>query len=387
MEGFGQLAAGIAHDFNNVLTVIQGHAARLRKPDGNSASIAESIEHVSVAADRAAKLTRQLLTFCRKQAVVSKVIQLNDTVTHISKMLERVLGADIALKLKLGRDLQPIYADSGMIEQIIMNLACNSRDAMERGGQLTISTSMVKITPADVQRRPKARLGVHVCITVTDTGCGMKPETLRRIFEPFYTTKDVGKGTGLGLATVYGIVDQHRGWLEVDSAIGKGTTFNVYIPATDKPVTTVELASPVSVQRGTETILLVEDEEPLRELARLVLEDHGYKVLEAASGVQGLKMWEQHKHETDMLLTDMVMPEGMTGRDLAEHIQAERPGFKVLYSSGYSPDVVGGHFKLPQNSFFLAKPYQPPELAQAVRECLENASPLNGSEKKAQLAV
>lgn len=388
MEGFGQLAAGIAHDFNNVLTVIQGHAARLRKPDGNSASIAESIEHVSVAADRAAKLTRQLLTFCRKQAVVSKVIQLNDTVTHISKMLERVLGADIALKLKLGRDLQPIYADSGMIEQIIMNLACNSRDAMERGGQLTISTSTVKITPADVQRRPKARLGVHVCITVTDTGCGMKPETLRRIFEPFYTTKDVGKGTGLGLATVYGIVDQHRGWLEVDSVIGKGTTFNVYIPASDKPMTTtVEPVSPVSARKGTETILLVEDEEPLRELARLVLEDHGYKVLEAPSGVQALKVWEEHKGHTDMLLTDMVMPEGMSGRDLAEHIQAEKPGFKVLYSSGYSPDVVGGHFKLPQNSYFLAKPYQPVELAQAVRECLENSRPLNSTAQKAQPAA
>ena len=388
MEGFGQLAAGVAHDFNNILTVIQGHAARLRKVEGVSAPIVESINHVSVAADRAANLTRQLLTFCRKQAIVAKVFQVNDTVTHISKMLERVLGTDISLEVKLGQNVPLIYADSGMIEQIIMNLACNSRDAMPKGGKLTIATSTVRITPGDLPRRPKARLGTHVCITVKDAGSGMSPETLRRVFEPFFTTKDVGKGTGLGLATVYGIVDQHLGWIEVDSVLGKGTTFSIFLPETDKAL--LNSSQPVSlapVRKGTETILLVEDEEALRELARLVLEDHGYKVLEAASGVQGLKMWEKHKHEMDMLLTDMVMPEGMTGRDLAEHIQKERPGFKVLYSSGYSPDVVGGHFKLPQNSFFLAKPYQPPELAHAVRECLENASPLNFSAKNAQHAA
>ncbi len=376
MEGFGQLAAGIAHDFNNVLTVIQGHAARLRKADGSAASIGESIEHVSVAAERAANLTRQLLTFCRKQAIVSKVFQVNETVTQISKLLERTLGADIVLELKLGRDLPNIYADSGMIEQIIMNLACNSRDAMPKGGKLTIATSSANLTPADVSQRPKARLGAHVCLTVADTGCGMKPETLRRIFEPFFTTKDVGKGTGLGLATVYGIADQHRGWVEVASEPGRGTTFRVYIPATDKVAPKIlEPALSAPLRQGTETILLVEDEEPLRELARLVLEDHGYKVVEAASGVQALAVWEQHKEETDLLLTDMVMPEGMTGRDLAERLQAEKPSIKVLYSSGYSPDVVGGHFELPKNSFFLAKPYQPPELAQAVRECLENVSP------------
>ncbi len=388
MEGFGQLAAGVAHDFNNILTVIQGHAARLRRVEGVSAPVIESIDHVSVAADRAANLTRQLLTFCRKQAIVAKVFQVNDTVTHISKMLERVLGTDISLEVKLGQNLPLIYADSGMIEQIIMNLACNSRDAMPKGGKLTISTSTVRITPGDVQRRPKARLGTHVCITVKDAGSGMSPETLRRVFEPFFTTKDVGKGTGLGLATVYGIVDQHLGWIEVDSVLGKGTTFSIFLPETDKALlTSIKPASQVPARNCTESILLVEDEGPVRELARLVLEDHGYKVFEAASGVQALKVWAAHKHETDMLLTDMVMPEGMTGRDLAEHIQGERPGFKVLYSSGYSPDVVGGHFKLPTNSFFLAKPYQPLELAQAVRECLERSSPSNVEPQKSPLTV
>jgi CheY-like chemotaxis protein len=206
----------------------------------------------------------------------------------------------------------------------------------------------------------------------------MKPETLRRIFEPFFTTKEVGKGTGLGLATVYGIIDQHHGWIEVTSEFGKGTTFKIYLPEADKKsVVAVEQAAAPVPASGKETILLVEDEEALRELARMILEQYEYQVLEAGSGVQALKVWDEHKDKIDMLLTDMVMPEGMTGRDLAEKLQAEKPGIKVLYSSGYSPDVVGGYFKLPENSFFLAKPYHPPKLAQAVRDCLDNVSPGN----------
>jgi two-component system cell cycle sensor histidine kinase/response regulator CckA len=211
---------------------------------------------------------------------------------------------------------------------------------------------------------------------VTDTGLGMKPETLRRVFEPFFTTKDVGKGTGLGLATVYGIVDQHRGWIEVTSEFGKGSTFTIFIPegkAAANPVSAPEptIAAP-QAEHGKETILLVEDELPLRELARVVLEEYHYNVLEAGCGAQALEVWKKHKDEIHMLLTDMVMPGGMSGRDLAEKIQAEKPELKVLYSSGYSPDVVGGYFKLPENSFFLAKPYHPPKLAQAVRECLDH---------------
>lgn len=376
MEGFGQMAAGVAHDFNNILTVIQGHAARLRNVEGIPPRIGESVEHVSVAADRAANLTRQLLTFCRKQAILRTVFDLNSTVTHVGEMLERILGEDIALDLNLGTGLPLIHADSGMIEQIIVNLACNSRDAMPKGGSLLIATSAVEFTPAQLLQQPKAKIGRHICLTVTDTGSGMSSETLRRIFEPFFTTKDVGKGTGLGLATVYGIVDQHQGWLEVTSKLGEGTTFKIYLPATNKACTQpAQQTVQTGVQRGSETILLVEDEEELRELARLVLEDHGYTVLQAGSGVQALKVWEQHKDKTDMLLTDMVMPEGMTGRDLAERIQAERPTIKVLYSSGYSPDVVGGTFKLPENARFLAKPYRPPALAQAVRECLDATQP------------
>jgi PAS domain S-box-containing protein len=379
MEGIGQLAAGIAHDFNNILTIIQGHVARLRDSETVAPKVRESVEQVLVAADRAATLTRQLLTFCRKQAMVAKVISLNETVTHVRVMLERILGEDIALEVKLGHSLPNIDADSAMLELALINIACNSRDAMPRGGKLSINTTAVTITEAYLQQQPKAKPGRHVCLTVSDTGCGMAPETLRRIFEPFFTTKDVGKGTGLGLATVYGIIDQHHGWIEVESELNKGTTFRILLPETMKarsnaapPATPITRETNGTHSSGKETILLVEDEAALRELARVVLEDCKYRILEAGSGVQALKVWEQHKNEIDMLLTDMVMPEGMTGRDLAEKLQAEKPGLRVLYSSGYSPDVVGGHFKLPENSFFLPKPYLPPKLTTAVRECLDN---------------
>ncbi|HWN96325.1 MAG TPA: ATP-binding protein, partial [Methylomirabilota bacterium] len=301
--------------------------------------------------------------------------------------LNRILGEDIALDVNLGKNLPFINADSGMMELTIINMACNSRDAMPKGGSLIIGTSSVEISPAYVMQHPKAKPGRHVCLTVTDSGSGMDPETLRRIFEPFFTTKEVGKGTGLGLATVYGIIDQHRGWIEVVSQLRKGTTFKIFLPEADKDsVKAVEEASGRVIGRGKETILLVEDEVVLRELARAVLEEYDYKILEAGSGVQAVKVWEKHKNEIDMLLTDMVMPEGMTGRELAEKLQAEKPEMKVLYSSGYSPDVVGGCFKLPENSFFLAKPYHPPMLAQAVRECLDNVRRPHAVEDKASPA-
>ena len=391
MEGIGQLAAGIAHDFNNILTIIQGHASRLHNLEGLPERTKESVAQVSVAADRAATLTRQLLTFCRKQAMLAREMDLNQTVAHVSAMLERILGEDIALEFKGDKQLPLISADNAMLELILINLACNSRDAMPKGGTLRISTSSIEITPSYTQQRPEARVGPHVCLTVTDTGCGMRPETLRRVFEPFFTTKEVGKGTGLGLATVYGIVDQHHGWIEVTSEVGVGTTFKIYLPQVQQgnaaeraDAPGVEQTPETDAQCGHETILLVEDEMALRELARIVLEDYNYQILEAGSGVQALKVWEEHKGKIDMLLTDMVMPEGMTGRDLAERLQAEKPNLKVLYSSGYSPDVVGGYFKLPENSRFLAKPYQPPILAQAVRECLDNVAARKAEPKVAQ---
>jgi two-component system cell cycle sensor histidine kinase/response regulator CckA len=389
MEGIGQLAAGVAHDFNNILTIIQGHAAQLRGgAKGLPENIGNSVEQVSLAADRAANLTRQLLTFSRKQVMLPEVMDLNATVTQVSKMLERILGEDIGLEVRGEKNLPAINADAAMLELSLINLASNARDAMAKGGQLRITTSAENITVDHVKRQPKAKAGQYVCLAVTDTGSGMNPETQRRIFEPFFTTKEVGKGTGLGLATVYGIIEQHHGWIEVTSQVGRGTTFKIFLPVVEKKTTSAAATErPPEVKSGSETILLVEDEEELRELAKLILEQYKYRVLEAGSGVQALKVWEEHAEEIDLLLTDMVMPEGMTGRDLAERLQAERPGIKVLYSSGYSPDVVGGYFKLPENSFFLPKPYHPPKLAQAVRECLDHTGPNHGAASSVSVAA
>jgi PAS domain S-box-containing protein len=388
MEGIGQLAAGVAHDFNNILTIIQGHAAQLRGgAKGLPENIGNSVEQVSMAADRAANLTRQLLTFSRKQVMLPEVMDLNATVTQVSKMLERILGEDIGLEVRGEKNLPAINADAAMLELSLINLASNARDAMPKGGQLRIVTSSENITADHVKRQPKAKVGQHVCLAVTDTGSGMNPETQRRIFEPFFTTKEVGKGTGLGLATVYGIIEQHRGWIEVTSQVGRGSTFKMFLPVVEKKTISAATDRPPEIKSGSETILLVEDEEELRELAKLILEQYKYRVLEAGSGVQALKVWEEHAEEIDLLLTDMVMPEGMTGRDLAERLQAERPDIKVLYSSGYSPDVVGGYFKLPENSFFLPKPYHPPKLAQAVRECLDHTGPNHGAASSVSVAA
>ena len=374
MEGIGQLAAGVAHDFNNILTVIQGHAGRLRPRLARDLEADASVEQISFAADRAANLTRQLLTFCRKQAMLPEVLDLNAVVHRVAKMLERSLGTDIHIELQVEPGLPLVEADPGMMELSLINMASNARDAMPRGGRLIISTARIEVPEHYLEAQPKARLGSHVLLSIEDTGCGMDEETLRRAFEPFFTTKEVGEGTGLGLATVYGIIEQHQGWIEVASKVGQGTKFEVFLPVTTKAGKRVApQLEPAAPSATRPTILLVEDEAMLRELARAVLEHGNYRVLEAASGVQALKVWAEHKGSIDMLLTDMVMPEGISGRDLAERIQQDRPDIKVLYSSGYSPDVVGGHFNLPENSFFLPKPYHPPRLIEAVRECLEHA--------------
>jgi len=259
------------------------------------------------------------------------------------------------------------------MEQIIMNLAVNARDAMPKGGKLLVTTADVTIDESYVGHNPDAHIGRFVRLSVTDTGTGMSPETLERIFEPFFTTKEVGKGTGLGLATVYGIVKQHQGWVEVQSEAGVGTTFTVFVPASEKSsydTTFEKVPSKPAVKGGNETILLVEDEPVLRELARIILKDYKYEVLEAASGVEALKVWDQYQGKVDLLLTDMVMPEGMTGRELAEELKARKPDLKVVYTSGYSSDVMGGDMSM-QDTMFLQKPYPPPLLAKTVRECLD----------------
>ncbi len=372
LESVGQLAAGVAHDFNNILTIIQGHSDRLITQCAEHPDLAEPLKLVSTAAKRASNLTQQLLMFSRKQKMQAKVLDLNKIIANLSKMLQRLLGDDIALESTLEAALPAIEADTGMIEQIIMNLSVNARDAMPKGGRLRIVTTFVTIDEAYVRLHPDAHAGQFVRLSVTDNGTGMSKETLGRIFEPFFTTKEVGKGTGLGLATVYGIVKQHNGWIEVESELGVGTTFVVHLPASSKSFDTAFERAPQkpAVKGGHETILLVEDEPVLRELARVILKDYQYEVLEAGTGAEAVKIWEQHQGRIDLLLTDMVMPEGMTGRELAEKLRSRKPELKVIYTSGYSADVMGSEIGL-RDAMFLQKPYAPPLLAKTVRECLD----------------
>ncbi len=373
MESIGQLAAGIAHDFNNLLTVIQGHTALLTvKEDGADAENLQSLKEISEAAERAANLTRQLLTFSRRQVMQPKALDLNETVGHVAKMLRRLLGEHIDLQMQCASHLPAIHADTGMMEQIIINIAVNARDAMPRGGQLIISTAAVEITEADLVRVTDARPGPAVCLSITDIGCGMDAVTLAKIFEPFFTTKEVGKGTGLGLSTVYGIVKQHQGWIEVESQVGKGSTFKVFFPALQTPALKVaEPAPKPKTAGGKEMILVVEDEAPLRKLTEHVLRHYGYRVVSAESGVDALKVWQEQKNEINLLLTDMMMPDGISGRELADRLMAEKPKLKVVYTSGYSEELLGKDM-MGEDIHFLPKPYNPATLAKAVRDCLDN---------------
>ncbi len=371
MEAIGQLAGGVAHDFNNILTVIHGHASLLLSA-GLEESEARSAQQINQAAERAAALTRQLLTFSRRQLIQPRKLDMNKIVANMTDLLGRLLGEDVSLQLNYCQSPAMVEADVGMMEQVLLNLAVNARDAMPKGGKLSVHISIVDLNEAHVQHHPEARVGRFVCVSKTDTGCGIPPENLQRIFEPFFTTKEVGKGTGLGLATVYGIVKQHRGWIEVKSTVGEGTTFRIFIPyAGSAQAETETPATPIAIRGGTETILLVEDERSVRELVSRVLQKYGYKILLAGNGIEALETWSRHKDEISMLFTDLVMPDNMNGRELAEKLWAERPGLKVIFTSGYSADIVGKDFKLDPELNYLQKPYQPQMLALVVRRCLD----------------
>ncbi|MCL4180616.1 MAG: PAS domain S-box protein [Verrucomicrobia bacterium] len=373
MESVGQLAGGVAHDFNNILTVIQGHAALLTSSTGLTPKQRNSLEQITLGADRAANLTRQLLTFSRKQMLQPRHLDLNEVVNNLAKMLQRILGEDIALHLHFQRELPAVHADQGMVEQILMNLAVNSRDAMPRGGQLIINT---RTTPVDAGQLPphsEGAPGLYVILSVGDTGTGIADEHLPHIFEPFFTTKDVGKGTGLGLATVYGIVHQHRGWITVDSEPNRGTVFQIFLPASSQePDTVADATYTLPSRSGRETILLVEDEAALRNLVKCILERSGYRVLEAESALSALEVWTDHHAEIDLLLTDMVMPDGMNGKELGQRLHLDKPQLKIIYSSGYSPDVVGENFLEMEGRHFLQKPYHPRKLVDMVRLALDS---------------
>jgi nitrogen-specific signal transduction histidine kinase len=372
LESVGQLAAGVAHDFNNLLTVIQGYSdcliARFQSDDKSR----EALQQISGAAQRAASLTRQLLMFSRKQVIQTKALDLNAVLQNLANMLPRLLGEDIALETDYVPDLPRIEADTGMLEQVVMNLVVNARDAMPKGGVLRIRTSSNDIDADYASHHPESRSGKFACITVTDTGSGMDRKTLGRIFEPFFTTKEVGKGTGLGLATVYGIVKQHQGWVEVASELGLGTTFKVYFPAIARLVEAAEDDTTfiTAVAGGKETILLVEDEPVVREFVREVLQSYHYRVIEARSGIEALQVWDEYDGQVDLLLTDMVMPEGLNGRDLAAQLRKRNPALRAIFTSGYSAEILGKDFDQTEAAF-LAKPYHPPQLARLVRQCLD----------------
>ncbi len=373
MESIGQLAAGVAHDFNNMLTIIQGHSSAMLAKPTLPIELLEPIQSVYFAAERAAGLTRQLLMFSRKNVMQLRPLDLREIVGDMSKMLQRLIHENIALEFHPPAELPLVLGDSGMMEQVLMNLAVNARDAMAQGGSLTIGVEAVRIDDNYIATHPEARVGRFVRLRVTDTGCGMDFATLTRIFEPFFTTKEVGKGTGLGLATVYGIVKQHDGWLEVISEPGKGTTFEIFFPASNEMAVAgkKEIISDAPVAGGTETILIVEDEPILREMARDILESCGYRIVEAPSGKAALTVWNEHGGEIDLLLTDMMMPGGVSGVELAEQLLRNHPGLQVLFTSGYTANEISPEVLARTGARFLQKPYSHADLAKIVRKCLD----------------
>jgi two-component system cell cycle sensor histidine kinase/response regulator CckA len=373
MEAIGRLSGGIAHDFNNLLGVIIGYSGVLKKSLDKSQPTYEFATEIEKAGQRAASLTRQLLAFSRQQVLTPSVLRLNSLVTDMEKMLPRLLGEDIEVSLSLEPELGNVKADQSQIEQVIMNLAVNARDAMPSGGKLQIQTANVELDHAYTRDHPGSKPGSYVMLAIADTGTGMSPETIAHIFEPFFTTKGVGEGTGLGLATVYGVVKQSNGYIWVDSALGKGSTFQIYLPKySDTEQASVAKPDVQSREKpqGSEMILLVEDAEPLRKLAQAFLESNGFRVLSAASGEAALEIAAGHAGPFDLLLTDVVMP-GMNGRVLAEQLSTRQPGLKVLFMSGYTDSFIAGHGVLKQGTNLLHKPFTEEVFINKVREVLD----------------
>jgi PAS domain S-box-containing protein len=382
MEAIGQLAAGVAHDFNNILTVIQGHAGLMQHTLAAVAPQRKSLQEIANAAGRASTLIRQLLMFSRKQVMQFRPLDLNGTLRNALEMLQRLVGEPVEINFEPYELLPCVDADASMLEQIIMNFAVNSRDAMPDGGRVFIGTSLKEIERPPTPSDPESRSGKHVCLTFRDNGKGMDAQTLSRIFEPFFTTKPPGKGTGLGLSTVFGIVRQHHGWVEVESKPGQGTTFQVFLPVGAQTAQKTEPLVEVTLKSGRETVLVAEDESALREMVVEVLKLQGYTVLEAASGREALQVWEQTDRRVDLLLTDMVMPGGMTGSELAAQLLKRSPHLKVIYTSGYSDGMAGKDVSLLEGRDFLPKPYSVGKLAQLVRHCLD--APKTDSHERAK---
>lgn len=372
MDCVGQLAGGIAHDFNNILGVILMQSELARMEEGTPRKVLDGLCEIKAAAERAANLTRQLLAFSRQQVLQPQALDLNRVVTNLASMLRRVIREDVSLEMHLSRMPMMVEADESMLDQVLLNFAVNARDAMPEGGQLVIETGEKVVDAEHARYNPDASPGRYVLLSVSDTGCGIPKEIQARIFEPFFTTKEAGKGTGLGLATVFGIVKQHRGWIKVYSEVGKATNFQVYLPSIGPVVEASgkEAVKPAS-RGGVETILVAEDNEFLRKLTQAVLEQAGYRVLAVPNGAEAERIWDAHRSEIALLLTDLVMPGGVSGRELAERLGKQDPTLKIVFTSGYSAEMAGRSLNLQPGQSFLQKPCLRDELLAAVRRALE----------------
>jgi PAS domain S-box-containing protein len=375
MESIGQLAGGIAHDFNNILAAIMMQVELAREIENTPEYVSQGLKAILASAERAASLTRQLLLFSRKQVMQPRQLDLNEVVTSLAKMLRRITGEDVRMELRFQTAPLMTFADPGMIDQVLMNLVVNARDAMPQGGLIIIETAEKTIGQEQAALDPEASPGRHAWFSVSDTGCGIPPEVVPRIFEPFFTTKEVGKGTGLGLAMVFGIVKQHHGWITVHSEVGRGTTFQVFLPGGNATAgDRTGKAAKTKPRGGSETILVAEDNEPLRILTGTVLKRAGYNVLEACDGVMAQQVWTEYQGRVDLLLTDLVMPNGVDGRELARLLRSQKAGLKVIFTSGYSVEIAGRELKLEAGQDFIQKPSDPDHLLEAIRNCLDGRS-------------
>jgi CheY-like chemotaxis protein len=372
MEAIGQLAGGIAHDFNNILTAIIGYSSLLQKEIMTDATLNGHITQILSAADKAANLTKSLLAFSRKQIINLKPIRLSDVLMRVEKLLARIIGEDIELKFFVPPHKASVMADAGQMEQVIMNLCANSKDAMPHGGILMIESELVELDEEYTKTHALYTPGTYMLISVADTGMGMDEDTKSKLFEPFFTTKEVGKGTGLGLSIVYGIIRQHNGYINVYSEKGRGTAFKIYLPVVEleaKALTPPALALP-PVTGGTETILLAEDEHALRELSRCVLERHGYKVIEAVDGEDAIEKFNANSGSVDLLLLDVIMPK-KTGKDSYDEIIKQRPDIKALFMSGYTANIIHKKGILKEGIELIEKPFSPNALLRRVRKILD----------------
>jgi CheY-like chemotaxis protein/two-component sensor histidine kinase len=370
MEAVGTLTGGIAHDFNNMLNVILGYAQLVIDEAEKNSTQRRYTQQIQKAGQSAAELVQQLLAFSRRKVIEPKIININSIVTNFQKMLQRIIGADVELRLSLSETISPVMADPVQMEQILMNLCVNARDAMPQGGQLIIETSNTVLDETYQQTHPWAEPGQYVMLSITDTGIGMDEETQARIFEPFFTTKELGKGTGLGLAVVYGIVKQHKGVIHVYSQKGKGTTFKIYLSAFSGAAEEIKKAQTITIKGGNETILLAEDNDMLRELAETILKDLGYMVLTAKDGDEAILLFAVHSNEIHLSILDIIMPV-CSGREAYERMRAIKPDSKVLFVTGYSTATTHTDFIHKEELPILQKPFTKESLARKVREALD----------------